>query len=116
MEALHEIENRLKIARRWREQGYKFALDDFGAGFISLPFVAQLMPEYIKIDRSTMLQAVSSEQFKEFMIGLVFGLQNYATEGIIAEGVETEKELKVVKDIGIYLIQGFLFGRPQEIK
>ena len=116
LEALHDIENRLKIARRWREQDYKFAIDDFGAGFISLPFVAQLMPEYIKVDRSTMLQAVSSEPFKEFMVGLVFGLRNYATEGIIAEGIETEKELKVMKDTGIYLIQGFLFGRPQELK
>jgi diguanylate cyclase (GGDEF)-like protein len=116
LEALHEIENRLRIARKWREQGYKFAIDDFGAGFISLPFVAQLMPEYIKLDRSTMLQTVSSEQFKEFMIGLVFGLRNYASEGIIAEGIETEKELKIIKDVGIYLIQGFLFGKPQELK
>ncbi len=116
LEALHEIENRLKIARKWREQGYKFAIDDFGAGFISLPFVAQLTPEYIKLDRSTMLQTVASEQFKEFMIGLVFGLRNYASEGIIAEGIETEKELKIIKDVGIYLIQGFLFGKPQELK
>lgn len=116
LEALDDIENRLKITRRWQAQGYKFAIDDFGAGFISLPFIVQLMPEYIKVDRSTMLQAVSSEQFKEFMIGLIFGLRNYSTEGIIAEGIETETELRVVKDIGIYLVQGFLFGRPQELK
>jgi EAL domain-containing protein (putative c-di-GMP-specific phosphodiesterase class I) len=40
----------------------------------------------------------------------------YSTEGIIAEGIETEKELRVVKDIGIYSVQGFLLGMPQELK
>ena len=116
LEAIHDVENRLNIAQKWREQGYKFAIDDFGAGFISLPFIARLVPEYIKMDRSTLLQAVSSEPFKEFMIGIIFGLKNYSTEGIIAEGVETEEELKVVKEMGIFLVQGYLFGKPEEMK
>ena len=116
LEAIHDVENRLQLAKKWQEQGYKFAIDDFGAGFISLPFIARLIPAFIKIDRSTMLQAVSSVQFKEFMIGMIFGLKNYATDGIIAEGIETEKELKVAKELGIFLIQGFLFGKPQELK
>jgi len=46
---------------------------------------------------------------------MVFGLQNYSTEGIIVEGVEASHELQVAKDMGVYLIQGFLFGRPQEM-
>jgi EAL domain-containing protein (putative c-di-GMP-specific phosphodiesterase class I) len=116
LEAIHDVENRLQVAKKWQEQGYKFAIDDFGAGFISLPFIARLIPAFIKIDRSTILQAVSSVQFKEFMIGMIFGLKNYATDGIIAEGIETEKELKVAKELGIFLIQGFLFGKPQELK
>jgi diguanylate cyclase (GGDEF)-like protein/PAS domain S-box-containing protein len=115
LDAIRDIENRLAIVRRWREQEYKFAIDDFGAGFISLPFIARLMPDYIKVDRSTILQAVASEPFKEFMIGLVFGLRNHCRQGIIAEGVETEKELKVVKEMGIHLVQGFLFGQPKEL-
>ncbi len=116
LEALHDVENHLKIATKWRESGYKFAIDDFGAGFISLPFIAQLVPEYIKVDRSTILQAVGSQKFMTFSKDLVQAIRNYSSEGIIAEGVETEKELKVVKDIGIHLIQGFLFGKPQELK
>lgn len=114
-EAIHNIENHLEIASQWRALGYKFAIDDFGAGFISLPFIARLIPEYIKIDRSTLLHAVSSDPFKEFMVGMVFGLQNYSTEGIIVEGVESSHELQVAKDMGVYLIQGYLFGRPQEM-
>jgi EAL domain-containing protein (putative c-di-GMP-specific phosphodiesterase class I) len=130
MEALHDVENHLRIARKWREKGFKFAIDDFGAGFISLPFIAQLIPDYIKVDRSTILQAVSSEKFRGFLKDLVQAMRNYVAEGIIAEGVEpiiesietvaenieTEKELQIVKEIGIYLVQGFLMGRPEELK
>ncbi len=116
VEALHNVEEHLNVARQWREMGYKFAIDDFGAGFISLPFIAQLVPDYIKVDRSTILQAVGSEKFRSFSKDLVRALRNYSMEGIIAEGVETEKELQVVKDIGIYFVQGYLLGKPQELK
>jgi EAL domain-containing protein (putative c-di-GMP-specific phosphodiesterase class I) len=116
LEALHDIDNRLRITRKWRDMGFKFAIDDFGAGFISLPFIAKLIPDYIKVDRSTILQAVSSEKFRWFLKHLLPALRMYSNEGIIAEGIETEKELRVVKDIGIYFVQGFLLGRPQELK
>ena len=59
------------MARRWRDEGYKFALDDFGAGFVSFPFLAMLVPDYVKVDRSTMLHAVSSEKFKGFLRSLL---------------------------------------------
>ncbi len=116
MEALHDVENRLKVAKRWQEGGFKFAIDDFGAGFISLPFIAQLVPDYIKLDRSTILQAVSSEKFLRFSKNLVLALYNYATSGIIAEGIETERELQVAKEIGIHMGQGFFLGEPRELK
>jgi diguanylate cyclase (GGDEF)-like protein/PAS domain S-box-containing protein len=115
VEALHDLANHLSIARKWRSRGFRFAMDDFGAGFISLPFIGQLIPDYIKLDRSTILQAVSSENFRVFSTDLVRAMQNYATAGIIAEGIETEKELEVVKDMGISLGQGYLLGMPQAL-
>jgi diguanylate cyclase (GGDEF)-like protein len=115
-EALHDIEGFLQIASKWRAHGFKFAIDDFGAGFISLPFVARLLPDYIKLDRSTIVQAVSSEQFGKFLKDLIFAFKNYSKEGIIAEGIETEKELLVAKRTGNHLVQGFLLGEPKELK
>lgn len=114
MEALHSqhVESYLALAEKWRAKGFQLAIDDFGAGFVSFPFIAQLVPEYIKIDRSTLLQAVSSLKFRKFLKDLVFAMQNYTTRGIVAEGIETEKELAVVREIGVDLGQGFLFGRP----
>jgi diguanylate cyclase (GGDEF)-like protein/PAS domain S-box-containing protein len=110
-EALHDIDAHLNIAEQWRRHGFRLAIDDFGAGFISLPFIARLTPDYIKVDRSMTLHAVSSKQFKGFAKDLVRALRNYAAEGIIAEGIETEKELAVVKEMGIGLVQGFLLDR-----
>lgn len=115
-EVLDDIENRLKIARKLRSKGFKFAIDDFGAGFISLPFIAQLIPDYIKIDRSTILQSVSSLKFREFLKDLILALRNYSPEGIVAEGIETEQELEIVTEMGLNLIQGFLLGRPHELR
>ena len=116
LEALYDVESYLKIANKWRAAGFKLAIDDFGAGFISLPFIAELVPDYIKIDRKTILQAVSSPQFRGFLKDMIQALRNYASEGIIAEGIEKENELQIVKDMGISLIQGFLLGRPHELK
>lgn len=112
LEAIRDITRCLKQAQQWRAAGFTFAIDDFGSGFVSLPFIAELVPEYIKVDRSAVLQAVSSSAFQEFMIGLIFGLRNYAATGVIAEGVETDQELQVVRKMGITLVQGFLFGKP----
>jgi len=116
LEALHDKDSCLQIAKKWRAKGFQFALDDFGANFVSLPFISQLIPDYIKLDRSTILQALSSEQFRGFLKDLLVALRKYSTEGIIAEGVETANELQVVKNLGIYLVQGFLLGKPDELK
>lgn len=115
-EALYDVEHNLEIARKWRALGYKFAIDDFGAGFISLPFIAQFTPDHIKIDRSTMLQSVHSDKFRTFLKELLVAIRNYTREEIIAEGVETEKELRAVKDMNISMVQGFLLGKPKGLK
>jgi diguanylate cyclase (GGDEF)-like protein/PAS domain S-box-containing protein len=114
-EATHSryTERYLALAEKWRAQGFQIAIDDFGAGSVSFSFVEKLVPDYIKIDRSTLLQAVSSSKVRKFLNDLVFALRNYTTRGMIAEGIETEQELKVVREMGVGLGQGFLFGRPK---
>jgi diguanylate cyclase (GGDEF)-like protein/PAS domain S-box-containing protein len=111
-EALIDIESHLAVTQKWRADGFKFAFDDFGVGFISLPFLADLEPDFIKLDRLTILQAVASDDFREFLNHVVLGLRQYSRQGIIAEGIESEEELAVAKQIGIHLVQGYLFGEP----
>jgi len=114
-EALVDLEKLLGVARRWRDKGCQFAIDDFGAGFISLPFLAMLVPEYVKVDRSALLKAASSGQFRGFLKSLVQAVRTYATAGVIAEGIENQAELETVQELGISLGQGFLLGRPEEM-
>ncbi|MFI5304630.1 MAG: EAL domain-containing protein, partial [Nitrospiria bacterium] len=116
LDALHDISKHLLIAEKWRLRGFKFAIDDFGAGFISLPFMAKLIPDYIKLDRSTMLQAVTNSTFRIFAMDLVKTLKHFVVSGIIVEGVETEEELLVIKEMGVDIVQGFLFGEPVELE
>ncbi len=113
-ESLYDVEEHLETADRWRRLGYKFAFDDFGSGFMSLPFVARLVPEYIKMDRSTIVEAIGSKQFSRFLGDLVRAMRNFSKDGIIAEGIETEEEFDVAREIGVDQVQGYLTGRPAE--
>ena len=114
-EALPDIERHLAVTQEWKAEGFKFAFDDFGVGFISLPFLADLEPDYVKLDRLTILQAVASEEFRDFLNHVVQALRHYAPRGIVAEGIESEEELAVAEQMGIHLVQGHLFGKPEPI-
>lgn len=109
------FERHLALAEKWRARGFQIAIDDFGAGSVSFPLIGKLVPDYIKIDRCTLLQAISSLKVRGFLNDLVSAFQNYTTRGMIAEGIETEQELAVVREMGVELGQGFLFGRPQAL-
>lgn len=111
-EALKDVDHYLGIAKQWRELGFKFAIDDFGAGFISLPFIAQLIPDYIKLDISIIQQMTACNQFKKFITNLVSILKQYSGTGIIAEGIEDARQLQEVKNAGIQYVQGFLLSKP----
>jgi len=107
-ESIQNVESYLALTKKWRNKGFRFAMDDFGAGFISLPFLSRLQPDYIKIDRSVVLQAVASSEFHRFLKKMVSALQGRTAHLMIAEGIETETELQRVQDAGIHLVQGFL--------
>jgi diguanylate cyclase (GGDEF)-like protein len=115
-ESLRDIEAHLETTELWREFGFKFAIDDFGAGFMSLPFIARMVPDYIKVDRQTIVEAAGSDQFSDFLRDLVMAMRNYSKDGIIAEGIETASELDAVKKLGVDQVQGFLTGRPEQLK
>lgn len=110
------IERYFDVIDAWRARGYKFAIDDFGAGFISLQFVAQLFPSFIKMDRSAIVEAKGSERYSAFLRDMLGAMRNYSEEGIIAEGVETDEELAIVRKLGVDQVQGHLIGRPVELE
>lgn len=105
-------EVRVAVAFQWRQAGYRIALDDFGAGYASLPILSTLMPDYIKIDRTCIVRATKSEKYCDFLRHLLKGAAEFTTEGLIAEGIEQPAELQIARDLGARHAQGFLLGRP----
>lgn len=95
----------------YRSMGFKIAIDDLGEGFSSLRLWSELRPEFIKIDMH-FVQGVDTDPIKRQFLKSIQQIALSCGTNVIAEGVETEAELKVVKDIGIALGQGYFIARP----
>jgi diguanylate cyclase (GGDEF)-like protein len=95
----------------YRSMGFKIAIDDLGEGFSSLRLWSELRPEFIKIDMH-FVQGVDTDPVKRQFLKSIQQIALSCGTNVIAEGVETETELKVVKEIGIALGQGYFIARP----
>jgi PAS domain S-box-containing protein len=89
----------------------KLAVDDAGAGFASLRHILELQPAYVKLDRSLIIGLESDEARQAMIVGLRHFARSVGCR-LIAEGVETEAELEVLRTLEIQLVQGFRVGRP----
>jgi PAS domain S-box-containing protein len=89
----------------------RLAVDDAGAGFSSLRHIVELAPAMVKLDRS-LVAGIADDGARE---AVVAGMVRFATNAgytLLAEGVETQQELKTLRRLGVTLGQGYLFGRP----
>jgi EAL domain-containing protein (putative c-di-GMP-specific phosphodiesterase class I) len=110
-EPMRDVGHIGRIIAAYREFGFLTALDDFGAGYAGLGLLAKFQPDLIKIDME-LLRGVDVSRARQ---AIVRGLTNIATDlgiRILAEGVETEAEFKILAAMGIRLFQGYYFGRP----
>jgi EAL domain-containing protein (putative c-di-GMP-specific phosphodiesterase class I)/GGDEF domain-containing protein len=95
----------------YRSMGFKIAIDDLGEGFSSLRLWSELRPEFIKIDMH-FVQGVDKDAIKLQFLKSIQQIAESCGTSVIAEGVETVEELRVVKNIGIACGQGYFFARP----
>ena len=99
--------------RRLRELGIKVALDDYGKGYAGLNYLIHFRPDLIKVDRSILFKALESPTIVAVLHTLKKTAQMLEIESV-AEGVENEEMVDIVRRIGIEYMQGFHFGRPTE--
>jgi PAS domain S-box-containing protein len=106
-----QIEAGRTFARSVKELGCRLALDDFGTGFSSLSYLKHLPADFLKIDIDFVRELTSSETDARVIRGIV-GLAREFDQTTIAEGVEDEATLLLLKELGVDQAQGYLLGRP----
>jgi diguanylate cyclase (GGDEF)-like protein len=99
------------VLEHYRSQGYRIAIDDAGAGYSSLQAIAELHPDFIKIDRS-LIQHIHQDKMKEHIVETFVAFAEKMQVKLVAEGIEHSDELIKLTRLGIHLGQGFLLGRP----
>jgi len=99
--------------RAFREAGFRFAVDDAGSGYAGLGSIANLEPNYIKLDIS-LINGIDTNFIKQNLVETMVKFSNDHGAKVIAEGVERAEEFKAVKELGVHLVQGFFLHRPSQ--
>lgn len=98
--------------KRYKEAGFKIALDDIGSGFSELDCVSKIGPDFVKID-NILINGMDQDAKKQDTVQSIIKLSEITGSKIIAEGVESEKELLELLKLGVYAAQGKYFGTPE---
>jgi EAL domain-containing protein (putative c-di-GMP-specific phosphodiesterase class I) len=101
----------LHVLRQIKALGVSIAIDDFGTGYSSLDTLNSFPFDKIKIDRSFLLDSDTSHQARA-IIRAVLALGHSLDVPVLAEGLETHTQLRLLRDEGCDEAQGFLWGRP----
>jgi diguanylate cyclase (GGDEF)-like protein len=110
----HEISNPLlfeEILTHYREENYSIAIDDFGIGVSGYQMLYRSTPDIIKIDRF-FIESICKDVKKKILVRSIVQLATQLGVTVIAEGVESEKEMLVCKELGCHLVQGYFVQRP----
>jgi EAL domain-containing protein (putative c-di-GMP-specific phosphodiesterase class I) len=110
--AVSEVEQVKKLSHQLASIGVRFAYDDFGAGLARLNEMSECPAHFVKFDM-TLIQGLdqASDRKQQFVADLV-RIVRQAGSVALAEGVETQDELDICRDMGFSLIQGYFTGRP----
>mgnify|MGYP003628062901 FL=1 len=105
---LDEVEGQLQDLL---DLGLRIALDDFGTGYSSLAMLQKLPVHFVKLDRSFINDLASSENTYS-IVKAVIKLCQIMSLDVIAEGVETEEQYRILADLGCEYFQGYYFSKP----
>lgn len=100
-----------EAVRHYRAMGFQIAIDDLGEGFASLRLWSELRPEFVKIDMH-FIQGIHQDPVKRQFVRSIQEIAHSSATQVIAEGIETADELRVLAEVGVAYGQGYHLGRP----
>jgi EAL domain-containing protein (putative c-di-GMP-specific phosphodiesterase class I) len=100
--------------RRLRLQGFRIAIDDMGTGYSALHVLAELRPDFIKLNH-LLVRGLPHAPIKRNLVSAITSFAATSQSVVIAEGVEREDEMHALTELGVMLQQGFYFGHPRQI-
>jgi EAL domain-containing protein (putative c-di-GMP-specific phosphodiesterase class I) len=101
----------IQVVEGLRRKGYEVEMDDFGTGYSSLNMLSSMPIDVLKMDREFIRNIEHNEKDIQ-LVALILDIAKNLKIPVIAEGVETENQLRLLKDLGCELVQGYYFSRP----
>ncbi|HKU47039.1 MAG TPA: EAL domain-containing protein, partial [Burkholderiales bacterium] len=106
-----DIEESTRKLQALRRAGVEISVDDFGTGFCSLSYLARLPVDTLKIDRSFVVR-MRDAGYPRNIVAMIVSLAHTLGLRVVAEGVEDDEQVRLLRELGCDQIQGFLVGRP----
>ncbi len=103
----------LDVMHQLRDHGLRFAVDDFGTGYSSLSYLRRLPVDIVKIDRS-FIEELGADDTADDLVRAIVELSRTLHLEVVAEGVETTEQRRILETMGCQLAQGYLLGRPTD--
>jgi EAL domain-containing protein (putative c-di-GMP-specific phosphodiesterase class I) len=104
-------EQLIEVIHKLRAKGYKIEMDDFGSGYSSLNMLSSLPMDVLKMDIAFIRNIEHSPKDLR-LVELVVDIARYLNVPVVAEGVETEGQIRLLRKEGCDIVQGFYFSRP----
>lgn len=98
-----------------RKYGHAMGLDHYGQSFSNLGYLKSMRPDYVKIDRAYTGELKDEESDSRFFIGSLCSVAHSIDIKVIAEGVETEQQVQILKELNLDAIQGYIVDKPKPI-
>jgi diguanylate cyclase (GGDEF)-like protein len=108
---MENVEHSIASLRALRDMGISIAIDDFGTGFSSLSYLSKFSVDSLKIDRAFVVEMTASTQGLA-LVSTIINLAHALKLKVVAEGVETEAQARLLRELDCDEMQGYLFSRP----
>jgi len=109
--AVSKIKEFKEIIENYKGQNYKIAIDDAGAGYSGLNMISDVHPHYLKLDMN-LIRDIDKDSMKQALVKGMYEFSKIAGTYLIAEGIETRRELQTLVNIGVHYGQGYFIKRP----